>query len=118
MSAIQQYERELSQKLIAGLLEIPGLSFYGITDPTRFAWRTPTVAFRLTGQTPETTAKALGDRGIFAWHGNFYAIGLTEKLKVEASGGLLRIGLAHYNSVEEIHQFLQVLHEIASLPTI
>jgi cysteine desulfurase family protein (TIGR01976 family) len=117
MSAIQQYERELSQKLIAGLLEIPGLSFYGITDPTRFAWRTPTVAFRLAGQTPATTAKALGDRGIFAWHGNFYAIGLTEKLELEESGGLLRIGLAHYNCVEEIHQFLQVLHEIAALPT-
>ncbi|MEA5504472.1 cysteine desulfurase-like protein [Halotia wernerae UHCC 0503] len=117
MSAIQQYERELSQKLIAGLLEIPGLSFYGITDPACFAWRTPTVAFRLAGQTPETTAKALGDRGIFAWHGNFYAINLTEKLGLEASGGLLRIGMVHYNTVEEVHQFLQVLHEIAALPT-
>lgn len=116
MSAIQQYERDLSHKLILGLLEIPGISFYGITDPTRFAWRTPTVAIRLTGKTPETVAKALGDRGIFTWHGHFYAIGLIEKLGVAASGGLLRIGLAHYNTVEEIHQLLHILHEIALLP--
>jgi cysteine desulfurase family protein (TIGR01976 family) len=115
MSAIQQYERELSHKLISGLLEIPGISFYGITDPTRFAWRTPTVAIRLAGQTPESIAKALGDRGIFTWHGHFYAIGLIERLGVEASGGLLRIGLAHYNTVEEIHQLLHILHEIALL---
>ncbi|RCJ21601.1 cysteine desulfurase-like protein [Nostoc minutum NIES-26] len=115
MSAIQQYERELSHKLISGLLEIPGLSFYGITNPSRFAWRTPTVAFRLTGQTPETTAKALGDRSIFAWHGNFYALNLTEKLGVEATGGLVRIGVVHYNTVEEIHQLLQALNEIAAL---
>lgn len=109
MSGIQQYERELSQKLISGLLEIPGLSLYGITEPDRFAWRTPTVAFRLAGYTPEAVARALGDRGIFAWHGNFYAIGVTQKLGVETSGGLVRIGLVHYNSVEEIEQLLQAL---------
>lgn len=113
MSAIQQYERELSHKLISGLLTIPGLSFYGITDPARFAGRTPTVGIRLEGKTPESVAKALSDRGIFTWHGHFYAIGLIEKLGVDASGGLLRIGLAHYNTVEEIHQLLHILHEIS-----
>ncbi|BAZ52059.1 cysteine desulfurase-related protein [Nostoc sp. NIES-4103] len=117
MSAIQQYEKQLSHKLISGLLEIPGLSFYGITDASRFSWRTPTVAIRLAGQTPEFTAKALGDRGIFVWHGNFYALNLTLKLGVEASGGLVRIGLLHYNTVEEIHQLLQVLNEVAALTT-
>ncbi|AFY34596.1 cysteine desulfurase-like protein [Calothrix sp. PCC 7507] len=115
MSAIQSYEKELSQKLIPGLLEIPGLTFYGITNPQRFAWRTPTVAFRLAGQTPASVAKALGDRGIFTWHGHFYAIGLTEKLGVEAGGGLLRIGLVHYNTVEEINRLLQTLQEIVAL---
>ncbi|ALF52336.1 aminotransferase [Nostoc piscinale CENA21] len=116
MSAIQQYERELSHKLIAGLSEIPGLSCYGITDSTRLAWRTPTVGVRLANKTPETIAKALGDRGIFTWHGHFYALGLIERLGVENSGGLLRIGLAHYNTVEEIHQLLYLLQEIAELP--
>ncbi|MBW4643821.1 MAG: cysteine desulfurase-like protein [Goleter apudmare HA4340-LM2] len=114
MSAIQLYEQELSQKLIPGLLEIPGLTFYGITEPQHFAWRTPTVAFRLAGQTPASIAKKLGDRGIFVWHGHFYAIGLTEKLGVETSGGLLRMGLVHYNTVVEINRLLQALQEIVS----
>lgn len=109
MSAIQQYERELSHKLIAGLLEIPGLSLYGITEANRFNWRTPTVAIRIEGKSPETIAKNLGDRGIFTWHGNFYALGLTERLGVESSGGLLRIGLVHYNSMEEVEELLQAL---------
>jgi cysteine desulfurase family protein (TIGR01976 family) len=112
MSAIQQYEKELSKKLISGLLEIPGLSIYGITEPSQFVWRTPTVSIRIQGQTPANLAKILAERGIFTWHGHFYAIDLTERLGVEASGGLLRIGLAHYNTVEEIHQLLQVLKEI------
>ncbi|ABA21448.1 Cysteine desulfurase related protein [Trichormus variabilis ATCC 29413] len=114
MSAIQQYERELSHKLISGLLEIPGLTIYGITDPERFAWRTPTVAIRLQGKSPESIARTLGDRGIFSWHGNFYALNLTEKLGIENDGGLLRLGLVHYNSVEEIIQLLQALKEIGS----
>lgn len=116
MSAISNYERELSQHLITGLLQIPGLTFYGISDPQKFNWRTPTVAIRLREQTPYTVAKALGDRGIFTWHGNFYALGLTERLGIESSGGLLRIGLVHYNSIAEIERLLIALTEIAALP--
>lgn len=116
MEAIQQYEGELCEQLVTGLLQIPGLILYGITDPARFAWRTPTVAVRLTGHTPYTVAKALGDRGIFTWNGNFYALKLTERLNVESSGGFLRIGLLHYNTVEEVHRLLKALNEIAALP--
>ncbi|ARV58581.1 cysteine desulfurase-like protein [Nostocales cyanobacterium HT-58-2] len=109
MIVIKQYEKDLSQKLVTDLLQIPGLTLYGITDPTRFDWRTPTFGVRLAGQTPHAVAKALGQEGIFTWNGNFYALGLTEKLGVESSGGLLRIGLVHYNTVEEIHHLLKVL---------
>ncbi|WYL95972.1 MAG: aminotransferase class V-fold PLP-dependent enzyme [Gloeotrichia echinulata IR180] len=114
MSAIQQYEQELSQHLISGLLAIPGLTLYGITDTQRLAWRTPTFGLRLPGQTPQSLAQTLGDRGIFSWHGNFYANGVTEKLGLEASGGLLRIGLVHYNTVEEIDRVLHALKEITA----
>lgn len=115
MSAIQQYERELSHQLISELLEIPGLSIYGITESNRFNWRTPTVAIRIKGQSPESIAKNLGDRGIFTWHGNFYALSLTEKLGLETTGGLLRVGLVHYNSLAEVLQLLQALKEIAAM---
>jgi cysteine desulfurase family protein (TIGR01976 family) len=109
MSAIQQYERELSKKLISGLLEIPGIKVYGITEPEKFNWRTPTVGITIAGKKPPEVAKMLGEKGIFTWHGNFYAIELTEKLGLETSGGLLRIGLAHYNNQEEINLLLSAL---------
>jgi cysteine desulfurase family protein (TIGR01976 family) len=114
LEASRRYERELCEQLITGLLKIPGLILYGITDPARFDWRTPTVAIRLAGKSPYTIAKALGDRGIYTWHGNFYALGIAEKLKVETEGGFLRIGLLAYNTREEIEQLLQALQEIAA----
>ena len=116
MTAIHNYEQELCRYLVTGLLEIPSLTFYGICDPKYFAWRTPTVGIRMRGQTPYDLAKALGDRGIFTWHGNFYALGLTERLGIESSGGLLRIGLVHYNTLDEINRLLTALAQIATSP--
>jgi cysteine desulfurase family protein (TIGR01976 family) len=113
MSAIQAYERSLFEPFVARLLEIPGLTLYGITDAAQFDWRTPTAAIRLAGQTPLAVATALGDRGIFTWNGNFYALSLTERLGLESSGGFVRIGLAHYNTAAEIDRLLKVLDELA-----
>jgi len=110
--AIRRYERSLIQPLIAGLLEIPGLTFYGIRDPARFDRRTPTVAIRLAGHTPRELADFLGTRGIFTWDGNYYALNLTERLGVESSGGMLRIGLVHYNTAEEVERLLGALREL------
>ena len=112
MEAIKAYERGLSEQLIASLLAIPGLTFYGISDPARFDMRTPTVAVRLAGRTPRELADALGRRGIFCWDGNYYAINLTERLGVESDGGMLRIGLVHYNTAEEIELLLEALNEL------
>ena len=115
MLAIQEYERELSQKLISGLLSIPGVKVYGITEPSQFMWRTPTVSITIEGKKSPEVAKMLGENGIFTWHGYFYAIELVESLDVEGFDGLVRIGLAHYNTGEEIEQLLQVVGEIASM---
>jgi len=112
--AIVQYERELSERLISGLLAIPGLAFYGIKDPEKFNQRTPTVAIRMDGHTPRELAAHLGERGIFTWDGNYYAIDLAERLGVQQSGGMLRIGLTHYNTAEEIDR---LLHELRQLVT-
>lgn len=112
--AIQPYERSLVERLIRGLLAIPGLKLYGITDPSRFHHRCPTVAVRIAGHTPLELATKLGDRGFFTWDGNYYALNLTERLDVEKSGGFLRIGLVHYNTREEVERFLSALGEIVS----
>lgn len=109
---IRPYERSLAERLIAGLLSIPGLTFYGIRDPARFACRVPTSAIRITGHSPRELAESLGERGIFTWDGNYYALNLTERLGVESSGGMLRIGLVHYNTAEEVDYLLDAVREI------
>ncbi len=111
--AIQKHERMLVETLIAGLLPIPGLKLYGISDPERFGERCPTVAVRIAGHTPLELSTELGRRGFFTWEGNYYALNLTEHLDVEKDGGFLRIGLAHYNTAEEVDRFLTALRQIA-----
>ncbi len=112
--AIGEFERRLSHRLISGLLAVPGLDFYGIRDPGRYDRRTPTVAIRMKSRAPRELASYLGDRGIFTWDGNYYALNLTERLGVESSGGMLRIGLAHYNTEAEIDRLLVALCDFNS----
>ncbi len=113
-SAISHYERELGERLVKGLLQVPGLTFYGIKDPSRFSERTPTVSIRVRGHAPRDLAAKLGERGFFVWDGNYYALNLSERLGVEPEGGMLRIGLVHYNTSEEVDRFLAALREIVS----
>jgi cysteine desulfurase family protein (TIGR01976 family) len=108
-SAIQTHERKLMERMLRGLREIPGLRLYGISDEARLESRCPTLAVRLEGHSPLELATKLGDRGIFTWDGNYYAINLTERLGVEQSGGFLRIGLVHYNTEQEVDRVLDGL---------
>jgi len=110
--AIQKQERGLMESLIRGILTIPGLRLYGISDPKRYDQRCPTLAVRINGRTPLELATRLGERGIFTWDGNYYALNLTERLDVEKDGGFLRIGLAHYNTAQEVACLLATLQEI------
>ena len=111
--AIRVYERGLAEELIAGLLSIPGITFYGIRETQRFDRRVPTVAIRLAGHTPREMAEFLAARGFYTWDGNYYALNLTERLGVETSGGMLRIGLVHYNTREEVDRLLSALRQLA-----
>jgi cysteine desulfurase family protein (TIGR01976 family) len=112
--ATRQHEMALLSRLVEGLLAIPGLRFFGISDPKRFNDRCSTVSLRLANHTPTEVAAFLGERGIFTWDGNYYALNLTERLGVEGTGGLLRIGLVHYNTMEEVDRLLAALREIAA----
>ena len=112
--ATRQHEMALLSRLVQGLLAIPGLRFFGISDPKQFHQRCSTVSLRLTNYTPTEIATFLGERGIFTWDGNYYALNLTERLGVEAIGGLLRIGLVHYNTLEEVDRLLAALQDIAA----
>lgn len=112
MAAIRAYESGLCERLITGLQEIRGLRICGITDPARLDQRVPTVSFTMEGLRPKEIARRLDEANIFAWNGNFYALAVTERLGLEDSGGLLRIGLAHYNTAEEVDTLLGVLADM------
>jgi cysteine desulfurase family protein (TIGR01976 family) len=112
LTAIRAYERGQCQRLVTGLQEIPDLRIYGITDPARFEQRVPTVSFTLAGLTPSQIARRLDAANIFVWDGNFYALSVTERLGLEKHGGMVRIGLAHYNMAEEVDALLGVLTDM------
>lgn len=112
MQATSAYERTLSEKLVAGLLAMPSVEFFGIPEPARFAERTPTVSIRVEDMPSLDVATRLGEQGFFVWEGNYYAINLSEELGVEASGGMVRIGCAHYNTNDEIDRLLLAIETL------
>ena len=105
------YERSLITSLIEGLQAIPNLRIYGITDPQCFEERCSTRSLRIGEHRPTAIAKFLAERGIFTCDGNYYALNLSERLGVEEKGGMLRIGLVHYNTIEEVDRLLAALRE-------
>jgi cysteine desulfurase family protein (TIGR01976 family) len=114
MVAIATYERELVGRLLDGLARIEGVIVHGITDPKRFAARVPTVSISIAGVAPRAAAETLSREGIFTWDGDFYATGLIERLGLAESGGVLRLGLVHYNTAGEVDRTLESLARIAA----
>jgi cysteine desulfurase family protein (TIGR01976 family) len=109
MSAIRGYEFELSRAMLAALQALPGARVYGVCDPRRLEERVPTFAFNLPGFAPRQLAETLAEKNLYAWSGNYYALAVTERLGVEESGGMLRVGPVHYNTVEEVAHLQTVL---------
>jgi cysteine desulfurase family protein (TIGR01976 family) len=114
LAAIRAYEFEVSRTLLDVLEETPGLTLYGLSEERRLEERVPTFAFRLQGQHPAEVAQKLGEAGFNVWNGNYYALAVTERLGVEESGGMVRVGPVHYNTLEEIERFGKALRKIAT----
>ncbi len=116
MTAIVDYERELVGRLIAGLQAIRGVTIHGIADLARAAERVPTVSLSVDGVHPRAASEVLGRQGIYVWDGDFYATGLIERLGKAEVGGVLRLGLVHYNTAAEVDRALEALERIATVP--
>jgi selenocysteine lyase/cysteine desulfurase len=114
LGAIQGYERSLCERLLAGLAGVKGVHVLGLTDPARLDERVPTVSFTMDGRTPRELAEHLGARGIFTWNGHFYALALSLRLGLEPTGGMLRVGLAHYNTADEVDRLLEELATLSA----
>jgi selenocysteine lyase/cysteine desulfurase len=114
MNLLHAHELEISRAILAALQSVPGLTVYGLTDPSRLADRVATFAFRLKDMAPRLVAEKLAAEGIYVWDGNYYAINVTERLGLEASGGMVRVGAAHYNTLEEVERLRVALTSIAA----
>jgi cysteine desulfurase family protein (TIGR01976 family) len=106
------YERQLAKRLIAGLHSLAGVRILGITDVNAMDRRVPTVSFVHERHKPAAIAKALARRNIFVWSGHNYALETAKALGIDDSGGAVRIGAVHYNSVAEIDTVLNELLDI------
>ncbi len=117
MGAIRAYEMELSRALLETLSEIPGLRIYGLSDRRAVDRRVPTVSFTLEGWAPRALAEALDAAGIYVWDGNYYALAVTERLGLEERGGMVRVGLVHYNTVDEVARLGEALRRLSRKST-
>ncbi len=111
MAALADHEREMCRHLLATLQSLPGVQVMGVTDPARLEQRVPTVIFNVEGHAPADIAVALGERGIFVWSGDYYAQELMEGLGHDAQG-MVRVGLAHYNTDAEIERLGETLADL------
>lgn len=109
------YENPLAQRLIDGLADIVGLKIHGITDPARLGERVPTVSFTVDGIAPESIVRPMNDEGIFVWSGHNYAWEVVHQLGIPAEQGVVRIGIAHYNTADEIDETLESVHRIVAM---
>lgn len=106
---LADYEHKITLKLIEGLKTFKGLTIRGITSANAMHRRVPTVSFTLDGHHPEALAKAFAKDNIFVWSGHNYAIEPVGRMGLMDKGGVLRVGLAHYNTDAEVDAFLSSL---------
>jgi cysteine desulfurase family protein (TIGR01976 family) len=114
MTAIRAYEFEIGRALLSALQAVPGLTIFGLTDVRRLDDRVATFSFRLKDMHPRVVAEKLAQNGIYVWDGNYYAINVTERLGLEDNGGMVRVGAAHYNTLDEVERLKQALIRISA----
>ncbi len=112
MDLLFDYEQSLSARLIEGLTGIAGVTVQGITSADALHRRAPTVSFTHATATPASIAEALAGENIFVWNGHNYAVELARALGIYESGGAVRIGPVHYNSIAEIDETIDVIDRI------
>lgn len=108
------YENALTLKLIDGIQKFPGMTIHGITNPNRIAERVPTISFTHETISSENFAKSLAKQNIWVWSGHNYAYEVVRHLGIDANDGVVRIGIAHYNTEAEVEQILAALAHIVA----
>lgn len=118
MRCLSRYEAGLTRHLIDGLQHLPGLRVQGISATESLHRRVPTVSFTVQGIAPGNIASALAGKNIFVWSGHNYAVEPAMALGIYDSGGAVRIGPVHYNTVAELDELLIALDKIIRKPDV
>lgn len=112
-SSLESYEQGLTLRLLEGIRDIKGLKIRGITSANAMHRRVPTVSFTIDGTRPEKLAKHFAGENMFVWSGHNYAVEPIKAMGLDEQGGVLRVGLAHYNTLNEVDQFITSLNQVA-----
>jgi len=112
MHYLFEYESTLARHLVNGLMQVPGVKIQGITSDDAMGRRVPTVAFTHGSMKSPVIAQRLAAQNIFVWSGHNYAVEAAKALGIYDSGGAVRVGAVHYNSIEEIDVLLQVVNDL------
>jgi cysteine desulfurase family protein (TIGR01976 family) len=111
-TAMAEFEQKLTLTLIEGLKTFRGLTVRGITSANAMHRRVPTVSFTMEGHHPQDLAKRFAKENVFVWSGHNYAIEPVARIGLMDKGGVLRVGLAHYNTEAEVNRLLDVMTKI------
>ena len=111
LEAATAYEDVLGERLLARMSRLNGVRLFA---PPTMEGRVPTFGFTLESHAPADVARRLAECGIFAWSGHFYAVEATARLGLAETGGLVLVGLRHYNTDEEVDGLLTTLGRLAS----
>lgn len=110
-NGIAQYEQQLAAKFLSDVAQLEAIKVWGPTSPASLASRVPTFSITHAQRSPLEIVQLLDEHGIYAWHGNYYALNLSETLGHEPQG-MVRIGLVHYNTIGEIDRLMHVLRQL------
>jgi cysteine desulfurase family protein (TIGR01976 family) len=113
-AAAAKHETELATRFLEVLQRLPNIRLFGIGDPKDVAGRVPTFSFLVGRHSATAVAEAFARRNIFVWSGSFYAYEIAGVLGVRDSGGVVRIGFAHYNTHAEVEAIIALLSELAA----
>ncbi len=109
MHALSDYELPLTRRLIEGLQGLPGVTIHGISSSNALARRVPTISFTAEGHKPFDITAKLAKHDIFVWDGHNYAIEPVTEMGLMDKGGVVRVGLAHYNTMAEVERTIEVI---------
>jgi cysteine desulfurase family protein (TIGR01976 family) len=113
-AAAAAHERTLEAAFLSAISTLPALRLFGPGDLQQALGRVPTFSFTIDGCSPAAIAEAFAARNIYIWNGSFYAYEIAGVLGVRDTGGVARIGFAHYNTLEEVARIVAILRELAA----